>query len=513
MTKSQFRRGAAWAWCLLAASLAAQTGKLPPLDFKAIPADACWLVVLRPAPLFEHPELKKPLENLVALAAKNSRMTLDAKAVGEVAAVGFDGGKGYAVRTVSSEAGLPARLQKALKGEAGKLGGRDAVLAGPHALVADGDAVLYGKQEDVLRLLKPAAGEAPWTELLGTERAPILFAVDVAALLKANPLPPAPLPALQEFAAALDQTKTAVGRLKLDGDDFALEVVAACADAAAAEKLAAAVNGVVAFATAQLAAVPAQARQQAPPGLDAGKLFETAEAALRSMKAKADGKQATLTARAPAAALSVVTVMLFGVQAEAGARGAMQDNLKQIGLALHNYHDTHGSLPAAAWKGPDGKAKHAHSWRVASLPVIEQQALYDEYQFDEPWDSAANQAVAAKMPEVFRHPDDEEAKEKHYTNVFALVGGGAAWETDKALNFRDFTKGLSKTLLLATAQRKTVWNKPEDIDYDAKDDLPKLGGLDAGGYNVLMGDGSVQFLAEAIDEKALRKMISRADGG
>jgi hypothetical protein len=69
-----------------------------------------------------------------------------------------------------------------------------------------------------------------------------------------------------------------------------------------------------------------------------------------------------------------------------GSRKATcEARLRQIGLALQNYHDQHGSFPPAYTLGPDNKPWH--SWRVLILPQLGEQKLYQEYRFDEPWDS------------------------------------------------------------------------------------------------------------------------------
>ena len=60
------------------------------------------------------------------------------------------------------------------------------------------------------------------------------------------------------------------------------------------------------------------------------------------------------------------------------------NNLKQIGLAFHNYADAYRSFPPAVIYGPDGKPWH--SWRVLLLPFLEQQPLYEQYDFSQPWD-------------------------------------------------------------------------------------------------------------------------------
>ena len=63
---------------------------------------------------------------------------------------------------------------------------------------------------------------------------------------------------------------------------------------------------------------------------------------------------------------------------EAAARSQCQNNLKQVGLAMHNYHDTNNALP---WGTPSGAAECCWgTWQVLILPYIEQQNLFNLYQ-------------------------------------------------------------------------------------------------------------------------------------
>ncbi len=72
------------------------------------------------------------------------------------------------------------------------------------------------------------------------------------------------------------------------------------------------------------------------------------------------------------------------------------NDLKQIGLAMHNYHDVNKHFPAPVIMGPDGKTPH--SWRVAILPYLDQQELYKQYNLNEPWDSPHNKKLLKKSP-------------------------------------------------------------------------------------------------------------------
>ena len=158
------------------------------------------------------------------------------------------------------------------------------------------------------------------------------------------------------------------------------------------------------------------------------------------------------------------------------------NNLRQIGLALHNYHEAHDHLPPAIVRGPDGKPRH--SWRVLILPYLEGgKALYDAYDFSQPWDSAQNLKILDKMPSVYRDPIYPGEK-GHFTNYAVIVGeetpfppAGMKMIEGKrldfgpkpagAINFASITDGLSATLAVVqvSPDRKISWTKPEDIEY------------------------------------------------
>ncbi|MCH7988260.1 MAG: DUF1559 domain-containing protein, partial [Planctomycetes bacterium] len=123
--------------------------------------------------------------------------------------------------------------------------------------------------------------------------------------------------------------------------------------------------------------------------------------------AKVEQKESTvrLTSFAEGdATVKLVAALLPAVtQAREAARRTMaKNNLKQIGLAFHNYHDVNKHFPPAAVIGPNNQTPH--SWRVALLPFLGEQELYKQYNLNEPWDSPNNKKVLAKMPNVFRDP-------------------------------------------------------------------------------------------------------------
>jgi hypothetical protein len=82
---------------------------------------------------------------------------------------------------------------------------------------------------------------------------------------------------------------------------------------------------------------------------------------------------------------------------EAAARMSCSNNLKQLGLALHNFHDAHGVFPPALEQIPTPNGTIAHSWTARILPYIEQENVFRMYRFDVDWDQGSNTAVGGPI--------------------------------------------------------------------------------------------------------------------
>src|SRR5262245_12118141 len=192
----------------------------------------------------------------------------------------------------------------------------------------------------------------------------------------------------------------------------------------------------------------------------------------------------------------------------AGARAQSANNLKQIGLALHNYHDKNGVLPAAAIV--DKKGKPLLSWRVAILPYIEQDNLYRQFKLDEPWDSEHNMKLAKIRVKTYELPYDPKPGITHYR---AFVGNGAAFEIVQGIKFAQFTDGTSNTIMVFEGAEGVPWTKPDEIEFNPQ--KPMQGHLRFEGdkiCNILMADGSVRAIPKTLGENVLKLLIQRDDG-
>jgi RNA polymerase sigma factor (sigma-70 family) len=193
----------------------------------------------------------------------------------------------------------------------------------------------------------------------------------------------------------------------------------------------------------------------------------------------------------------------------AAKRVQSQNNLKQIALAMHNYHDTYGRLPPQAITDQNGKL--LLSWRVAILPFIEQDNLYKQFKLGEPWDSEHNKKLLEQMPKIYA-PVNVKGAEKSKTYYQGFAGKGSVFEPGEKIRFLDIVDGTSTTILVVEAGDPVPWTKPEDLPFDPEKPLPKLGAEFPDIFNAAFCDGSVQEISKKIDDKTLRALITRNGG-
>jgi hypothetical protein len=119
---------------------------------------------------------------------------------------------------------------------------------------------------------------------------------------------------------------------------------------------------------------------------------------------------------------------------------------------------------------------------VLILPYLEQKGLYDEFKLDEPWDSAHNKKLLARMPAVFAAPNGI-AKAKHETFYQVFTGKGTVFDGKKGVSVVEITDGTSNTILIVEGGAAVPWTKPADLAYDANKPLPRIGGMFAEGFH------------------------------
>jgi prepilin-type processing-associated H-X9-DG protein len=394
-------------------------------------------------------------------------------------------------------------------------------------LGGSGDAILYLVNDRTL-LIYPALRTtkgAPIMALLGQllrrqEPGPLSVALSAAggkhAICAGLNVPalkrliPEELPlALQPFRALLNAQ--AAGAVADVGDELRVHVRLDFANAADARRGEQTLQALLTLARETLPGVrKTLERDKEAEGLRS--LLDQFEGSLKEATAEQKDISVQLTLKVKAdAAWSAAIKAVVAQTRRAAERARCVNNLKQIGLAAHNYHASLDALPFP-FAGKDGAAPRANdkpllSWRVAILPFIEQDNLYRQFKFDEPWDSEHNKKLIPLMPKIYASPGVE--VEKGVTFYQCFTGPNAM---RPGISFANIVDGTSNTLMVVEGGEPVIWTKPDDLPYDPKKPLPKLGGVFEDGFNALFCDGSVRFIKKTIKEEVLRALIT-ANGG
>jgi hypothetical protein len=149
------------------------------------------------------------------------------------------------------------------------------------------------------------------------------------------------------------------------------------------------------------------------------------------------------------------------------SRPCCQLHLKQLGYALWNYHDAHGSFPPAYIADENGTPMH--SWRVLVLPFLEERRLYEAYNFDEPWNGPNNSKLHTRIASIYNCPKhDGGPGPSAYTSYVAIVGPKTAWLPDgQPRSIPDFGEQLDRTIVVTEIVNSDIlWLEPRDLELD-----------------------------------------------
>jgi prepilin-type N-terminal cleavage/methylation domain-containing protein len=261
----------------------------------------------------------------------------------------------------------------------------------------------------------------------------------------------------------------------------------------------------------------------------------------------------------------LVALLLPAVQAarEASRMASCKNNMKQIGLAVHNYHDVQRRLPPGWITNAGPEDPNGWGWGAFILAQMEQRPLLDQIRFDLPIDHPLNQQVRETVVETYLCPtdtidsrfqihggaDDEFANQdqigtplflvakSNYAGVFGFseiedvpsAGEGTFFHNSR-LTFASIVDGLSNTYVVGERSSKrgsSVWT---GVIPNANGALARIVGTadhtpnhpdqhfdDFGSYHMqgahfLVGDGSVQRINNEIDPAVYRALVTRAGG-
>ena len=185
--------------------------------------------------------------------------------------------------------------------------------------------------------------------------------------------------------------------------------------------------------------------------------------------------------------------------------GRSMYNLKKLAEAMKAHHEKNGRFPAATTLGKDEKP--LLSWRVQLLPFLSQEALYNEFHRDEPWDSEHNKPLVAKMPEIYKTPGGPEEGKTCY---LVAAGMGTVFGQREGISKNLIGDGPDKTIMIveADADRAVPWTQPQDLQYIPASPAAGLGALRGKAFLAAFADGTVRKLGLDLGQDLLRALFS-----
>ena len=265
----------------------------------------------------------------------------------------------------------------------------------------------------------------------------------------------------------------------------------------------------------------------------------------------------------------LIALLLPAVQQarEAARRASCRNGLKQIALALHNYHDQHQAFPPGYLYRPGASQENASGfgWGTMVLPLLDQSALYHSFNFNLPlWDPSHAASRMVRLP-IFLCPSDT-VSPNHYVEMgpqpeaYAMASYVSSFgppdlddtqekrdgifSRNSRTNIRDVTDGLTNTLLLGERENGPFrragshgvhveyettwsgavrqWDDPTDdhghmslfqtghVPNDLLSDDRDVSAPHIGYAQFALGDGSVRAISESIDFGVYQALSTRA---
>jgi hypothetical protein len=219
----------------------------------------------------------------------------------------------------------------------------------------------------------------------------------------------------------------------------------------------------------------------------------------------------TLTSPVVAGALAAMLAPTIAESLESAKRTNCLNNLRRIAAGIHGFLRSANGFPTPAILSQDGKP--LLSWRVAILPYLGYQELFDKFKKDEPWDSPHNKALLNEMPSAYSC-SSQPKNQPFATNYRMLVGKNALFEEREQVRIAAVTDGTANTIMVVESSEWVPWTKPGELVFDpqAAPSLCGAGSLHTGGFHAAMANGVVRFLKNTIDLKVFHALITRAGG-
>lgn len=239
--------------------------------------------------------------------------------------------------------------------------------------------------------------------------------------------------------------------------------------------------------------------------------------------------------------VAIITVLLAlllpAVQRvrESARQTQCRNNLRQIGIALQNYHSTLSCFPPGGldWRAPwpKGGTSRNFAWSALLLPWLDQNSIYQAMDLNVAFDAPGNAAATATRIPVFLCPStpdgDRQIRDRGPTAYGGIYGERISGPNspprglmvyDRAFQFRDIIDGASNTLIVGedSARIHVEWVSAWNV-FDQAFAINRapafendLRSLHPGGVFVALADGSVRFAGDSMDLSLLAALCTRS---
>ncbi len=247
------------------------------------------------------------------------------------------------------------------------------------------------------------------------------------------------------------------------------------------------------------------------------------------------GGNGNVSAVAGASVLAALLIPAVQQAREAARRASSKNNIKQIVLGMHNYHDVYNHFPRGTVDAEKLKPEQRLGWTYSLLPFIEQAPLYDRLrQFEkEKWNSDNSKPFTSRPIATYLNPGlppNPKVAQTHYAGMGGVGKDAPLLKKDhqragifgynRATSMRDITDGTSNTIMITEVNKKLgPWAQGGISTIRSLTKKPYINGPDGiggpwkgNGVQTGFADGSVRFISKDVDPDVMKALSTMAGG-
>lgn len=215
------------------------------------------------------------------------------------------------------------------------------------------------------------------------------------------------------------------------------------------------------------------------------------------------------------AVVTLILLLLLAVvvpainKARAAARRIQSlNNLKQLGLGFHNYHDVHSMFPPGAIVPVERQPQWG--WTYSIIPFMEATPLFSLIDEDWAWDDFVNHAHSTTRLEYLLNPSESKTITADGYPLSHYTMNSSVEFRNSSLTLSDFPKGASNTWFSSEiAGKYRPWAEPvhwRELDQPPNSSETSLGRPGGNGVLIGLADGSVRDFGSDTDQQVLKSL-------